>query len=124
LRGVGAVPFGKALSRSRRGSQVVRQRSAKPLFGGSIPPRASNNLAILARLAQVADQGLTKEGRNHLIGFSRDLPARALLNQSLIDIRRKGYCDFTEICFPFVLSNSNNFSLFHATSPQAQNFVF
>ena len=28
----------------RRGSQVVRQRSAKPLFGGSIPPRASNNL--------------------------------------------------------------------------------
>jgi hypothetical protein len=26
-----------------RGSQVVRQRSAKPLFGGSIPPRASNN---------------------------------------------------------------------------------
>ena len=27
--------------RSRRGSQVVRQRSAKPLFGGSIPPRAS-----------------------------------------------------------------------------------
>src|SRR5205823_5616628 len=26
----------------RRGSQVVRQRSAKPLFGGSIPPRASN----------------------------------------------------------------------------------
>ncbi len=25
----------------RRGSQVVRQRSAKPLFGGSIPPRAS-----------------------------------------------------------------------------------
>src|SRR6185503_1121792 len=28
----------------RRGSQVVRQRSAKPLFGGSIPPRASNTL--------------------------------------------------------------------------------
>ena len=28
-----------------RGSQVVRQRSAKPLFGGSIPPRASNGLA-------------------------------------------------------------------------------
>jgi hypothetical protein len=26
---------------ARRGSQVVRQRSAKPLFGGSIPPRAS-----------------------------------------------------------------------------------
>src|SRR5947209_4285532 len=26
---------------SRRGSQAVRQRSAKPLFGGSIPPRAS-----------------------------------------------------------------------------------
>jgi hypothetical protein len=29
---------------TRRGSQVVRQRSAKPLFGGSIPPRASNLL--------------------------------------------------------------------------------
>jgi hypothetical protein len=26
----------------RRGSQVVRQRSAKPLFVGSIPTRASN----------------------------------------------------------------------------------
>jgi hypothetical protein len=29
---------------ARRGSQVVRQRSAKPLFGGSIPPRASKVL--------------------------------------------------------------------------------
>src|SRR6185437_14264778 len=28
-------------SQSRRGSQVVRQRSAKPLFAGSIPARAS-----------------------------------------------------------------------------------
>lgn len=27
----------------RRGSQVVRQRSAKPLFAGSIPARASIN---------------------------------------------------------------------------------
>ena len=32
----------------RRGSQVVRQRSAKPLFGGSIPPRASNNFPSTA----------------------------------------------------------------------------
>ena len=27
----------------RRGSQVVRQRSAKPLFAGSIPARASRD---------------------------------------------------------------------------------
>ncbi len=35
---------------SRRGSQVVRQRSAKPLFGGSIPPRASNNFPLFQTL--------------------------------------------------------------------------
>src|SRR6185312_10561767 len=34
--------FEVRFSPRRRGSQVVRQRSAKPLFGGSIPPRASN----------------------------------------------------------------------------------
>ena len=30
----------------RRGSQVVRPRSAKPLCGGSIPPRASKELSF------------------------------------------------------------------------------
>ena len=38
----------------RRGSQVVRQRSAKPLFGGSIPPRASNTFSHL----QIADNSV------------------------------------------------------------------
>ena len=37
-------PKANDLFQVRRGSQVVRQRSAKPLFGGSIPPRASNFL--------------------------------------------------------------------------------
>jgi hypothetical protein len=37
-------PKAKDLFQVRRGSQVVRQRSAKPLFGGSIPPRASTLL--------------------------------------------------------------------------------
>ncbi len=36
------------LEGERRGSQVVRQRSAKPLFGGSIPPRASNDLVYFS----------------------------------------------------------------------------
>jgi hypothetical protein len=31
----------------RRGSQVVRQRSAKPLFVGSIPTRASNQIHLI-----------------------------------------------------------------------------
>ena len=33
----------------RRGSQVVRQGSAKPLFGGSIPPRASRTQPLIKR---------------------------------------------------------------------------
>jgi Uma2 family endonuclease len=39
--------FGR-LKEVRRGSQVVRQRSAKPLLGGSIPPRASNQCMAAA----------------------------------------------------------------------------
>jgi hypothetical protein len=31
---------------ARRGTQVVRERSAKPLFAGSIPARASNVSAV------------------------------------------------------------------------------
>jgi hypothetical protein len=34
----------RSLKALRRGSQVVRQRSAKPLFAGSIPARASRSL--------------------------------------------------------------------------------
>ena len=37
----------------RRGSQVVRQRSAKPLFSGSNPLRASNNLAVLPAICSL-----------------------------------------------------------------------
>ncbi len=39
----------------RRGSQAVRQRSAKPLFGGSIPPRASNNFRASPVLVQIKE---------------------------------------------------------------------
>ena len=35
-------------SLKRRGTQVVRERSAKPLCAGSIPARASNSLNNLA----------------------------------------------------------------------------
>src|SRR5450432_839447 len=37
-------------SHFRRGSQVVRQRSAKPLFAGSIPARASNKTRHISSL--------------------------------------------------------------------------
>src|SRR4051794_20856501 len=40
---------------TRRGSQVVRQRSAKPLFGGSIPPRASKAFFDIDHVALLAD---------------------------------------------------------------------
>ena len=40
--GVGVALFLRVALPSWRGSQVVRQRSAKPLFVGSIPTRASN----------------------------------------------------------------------------------
>ena len=38
-----------------RGSQVVRQRSAKPLLVGSIPTRASNFLFVIRRESRLAD---------------------------------------------------------------------
>ena len=41
-----------------RGSQVVRQRSAKPLFGGSIPPRASTDFKHQAVVADRLDRTL------------------------------------------------------------------
>jgi hypothetical protein len=41
---------------SWRGSQVVRQRSAKPLFGGSIPPRASNLSSIFNPANDLAER--------------------------------------------------------------------
>jgi hypothetical protein len=37
-----AIQDGKARLQSGRGTQVVRERSAKPLCVGSIPTRASN----------------------------------------------------------------------------------
>ena len=40
---------------SRRGSKVVMHRSAKPIYGGSIPPRASNLYARVAKLADAQD---------------------------------------------------------------------
>ena len=43
--GVCAI-LGMELTSQRRGSQVVRQRSAKPLFAGSIPARASMGLLL------------------------------------------------------------------------------
>ena len=39
--GMGRIRFSKA-ALPRRGTQVVRERSAKPLCAGSIPARASN----------------------------------------------------------------------------------
>ena len=38
-------PFFRYTVRPRRGTQVGRERSAKPSFVGSIPTRASNNFS-------------------------------------------------------------------------------
>ena len=47
--------FASSGSPEGRGSQVVRQRSAKPLLVGSIPTRASNFLFAIRRESRLAD---------------------------------------------------------------------
>lgn len=59
--GQAALPAG---SGEGRGSQVVRQRSAKPLFAGSIPARASCHLNVICRGSRPAS------GRRSDVGLS------------------------------------------------------
>ena len=73
--------------------------------------------------AQVIDQSLAEEGRNHFIRLSGDLSSRALLNQSLINIRGKGHRHLAEIRFRILLILCYVFHFFHATLPQTQNFA-
>ena len=48
--------WARSLKALRRGSQVVRQRSAKPLFAGSIPARASLRRQFARRVRRLSDR--------------------------------------------------------------------
>ena len=77
----------------RRGTQVVRERSAKPLRVGSIPTRASRKiLNVCAGIWQVHNKSRLKWTRLPASGLSCILPyfaQRIYLNQS--EDRRRAY---------------------------------
>lgn len=91
LRGGTFVPWtffhGPATVNTGRGTQVVRERSAKPLCVGSIPTRASSLFMLLAISPDVA-----KNHRTSMIADVIDRPSQSAL-QSHFDSENSGRFD-------------------------------